>query len=130
MAASVVAPVQSYIASTRTLNETLPAGFSAILVLVDVRNIQTLTANMSWMIEHSIDAGANWIVDGGGGINIAQAQESYALNGSNQLVNAEGGLVRMSGSMRLIGNTNLSRLVRITFTNNETMTVGVTLAAW
>lgn len=127
-AGSVVAPVQSYTPATRTVSETLPAGFSAILILVDLRNVTSLTASISWTIEHSIDGGVNWINDGGAAINLAQS--GYTLNGSNQIVNQEGGFVRMSGSTKLVKDTHLSRQVRIAFTNNETVTVGVTLMAW
>ena len=125
---AIVAPVASYTAGTRIVGpETIPAGISAILVLLDLRQTDSLTAKIDWRVEYSLDGGTSWISAGGGGIDIARS--GYALSG-NKLTNKEGGPVRMSGSLRLIPRTDITRLARVVFTTNETMTVGATLAVW
>lgn len=125
---AIVAPVASYTAGTRIVGpETIPAGISAILVLLDLRQITSLTADINWTIEYSIDNGISWEFAGGGGIDMSKS--GYTLL-AGKLTNKDGGPVRMSGSLRLLPRTDIPRPVRVSFTTNETMTIGATLAMW
>ena len=128
IAGSIIAPVASYTAGTRVFGpETLPAGFSNVLVLLDLRSCDSLTASVDYAIQYSIDGGSNWIDAGGGGIDMAES--GYTLN-QGVLTNKEGGPVRMVGGRRFLPRTDLSRQVRMQFTLNETMILGVTVVGF
>lgn len=128
VSASIIAPVQSYTAATRTTSaENFPIGYSSVLMMIDLRNITSPTSVITWEVEYSINGGGSWDSAGGGGIDIAAS--NYTLPGG-VLTNAEGAPVRITASLRQIPRTDLARLVRLRITNNETMTVGVTVAGW
>ena len=124
----VVAPVQSYTAGVRVLGPvTVPKDYSSILILNDLRQVDSLTATIHCTMDYSIDGGATWVFAGGGGVDLAKS--GYTLVGG-KLTNQEGGLVRIRGTRYDIHRTDLVRQVRATFTTNETLIVGVTVVAW
>lgn len=126
---SVVAATQSYAAGSMTVGPvTFPAGFSTIMAFIDLQQCTSLTGVITFASEYSIDGGATWVSAGGGALDLSVS--AWTLNASNQLVNADGGPVRLTGMVIKVPRTDLSRMVRCTLSINVPMTVGATIAGW
>lgn len=104
--------------------ETIEPGISAALLLIDVRQVESLTADIAYFLEYSLDGGTSWHLAGGGGLNLARS--GYALAGKT-LTNKEGAPVRLCGIRTQIPRTDLTRLLRVSMTIDEPLPLGITL---
>lgn len=124
---AIVAPVNNYTTGSRVVGpETFPAGYSSVLVLVDLRQQTSAEGIITVQAEYSLD-GDTWISAGSGGVNLSASGYTVV---DGVLRNAEGGPVRLMGILLFIPRTDLSRAVRVVLSIDRPMRVGATLVGW
>lgn len=122
--------------SAGTLNfgpQPVPAGFTVLSIIFDLRQVDTLTASFTANVEISFDDGQNWVFAGGSGLNLAVS--GYVLNGGVLTRSASDlfgpGPVRIFGKQIMLKQSHLTtRQIRGTVSATEALTSGVTLVAW
>lgn len=111
----------------------VPAGYTQLMVVFDLRQVDTLTATLTAAVEVSFDSGGNWTSVGSGTLSLPSS--GYVLNGS-VLTRSAGdplgpGPVRMFGKSFMLKQTDLStRQVRGTLSIDEALISGVTLVGF
>ena len=111
----------------------VPAGFTQLMIIFDLRQVNSLTATLGSSVEMSIDSGANWTFAGGNELSLPAS--GYVLNGG--VLTRSGsdplgpGPVRIFGKNIMLKNCHLStRQVRGVLTATESLISGVTMVGF
>lgn len=108
----------------------VPAGFTQLMVVFDLRQVDSLTATLGSSVDVSFDSGQNWSFVGANGLRLADS--GYVLNNGVLTRSADDffgpGPVRIFGKSFTLKQCHLTtRQVRGVLSSTEALISGVTL---
>lgn len=112
----------------------VPVGFSQLMIIFDLRQVNSLTAILGASVEISFDSGQNW--ESAGGNSLSLPNSGYVLNGgvlsrSGADPLGPGAPVRIFGKSIMLKQCHLTtRQLRGVLTADEALISGVTLVAF
>ena len=112
----------------------IPVGVSQLMVIFDLRQVNTLTATLGSSVEISFDSGGNW--ESAGANELRLPDSGYVLNAGVLSRSASdllgpGAPVRMFGTRLMLKQCHLTtRQLRGTLTQDQALISGVTLVAF